>query len=82
MDHESDNYGNRGWYFWYSLQRIIKVTGGLGGWRTSRDYPNHNIIENGQNTEMSPGGNLRRLALTQTPVKNHPLKLMLKTLKE
>ena len=31
--------------------------------------------EDGQNTEMSPG-DLRRLAVTQTPVKNHQLILM------
>ena len=33
------------------------------------------IIENGQNTEKSPG-DLRRLAVTQTPVKDHQLMLM------
>ena len=33
------------------------------------------------NPEMSPG-DLRRLAVTQTPVKNHQLTLMWKTLKE
>ena len=33
------------------------------------------IIENGQNTKKSPG-DLRRLAVTQTPVKNHRLTLM------
>ena len=33
------------------------------------------IAEDGQNTETSPG-NLRRLAVTQTPVKNHQLILM------
>ena len=41
----------------------------------SRDHPNDNIIENGQNTETSPG-DLRRLAVTQTSVKNHQLTLM------
>ena len=39
------------------------------------------ITKNGQNTEKSPG-DLRRLAVTQTPVKNHQLKLMWKTLRE
>ena len=33
------------------------------------------IIENGQNTEKSLG-DLRRLAVTQTPVKDHQLTLM------
>ena len=36
---------------------------------------------NGQNTEKSPG-DLRRLVVTQTPLKNHQLTLMWKTLKE
>ena len=54
---------------------LLKVTGGLGGWRRSGDHPNYDIIENGQNTEKSPGY-LRRLAVTQTPVKDHQLTLM------
>ena len=33
------------------------------------------LIEKGQNTKKSPG-DLRRLAITQTPVKNHRLTLM------
>ena len=59
---------------------IIKRPGGLGNWRTGRDYPNDSIAKNGQNPETSPG-DLRRLAVTQTPVKNHQLTLMRKTLK-
>ena len=35
-------------------------------------------MENGQNTEKSPG-DLRRLAVTQNPVKDHQLMLMGKT---
>ena len=30
MEHESDSYTNCNWCFWYSHQRIIKETGGLG----------------------------------------------------
>ena len=63
MEHESDNYTNRNWCFWYSHQRINKGTGGLGKKRTSGDHPNHSLIENGQNTEKSPG-DLGRLAVT------------------
>ena len=37
------------------------------------------IIENGQNTEKTPG-DLRRLAVTQPPLKDHHLTLMWKTL--
>ena len=58
--------------------RITKGTGGLGISRTSGDHSNNNIIENGQTTKKSPG-DLRRLAVTQTPVKNHRLTLMWKT---
>ena len=65
---------NRYWCFWYSNQRIIKGTEELGLRSTSGDHPNYNIIENGQNTEKSPG-DLRKLAVTQTPVKDYQLKL-------
>ena len=76
--HEGDNYTNNDWC---SHPKIIKKTGRLGGWRMSGDHPNYSIIENGHNTEKSPG-DLKRLAVTQTPVKNHQLKVMWKTLKE
>ena len=62
------------WCFWYSHQRIIKGSRGLGGWKTKGDHPNYYITENGHNTEKSHG-DLRRLAVTQTPVKNRLLKL-------
>ena len=50
-------------------------TGGFGNKTTSGDHPNYSIVEIGQNTEKSPG-DLRRLAVTQTPVKNHQLTLV------
>ena len=51
---------------------IIKGRGGLGSGRTSGEYPNDSITENGQNTKKSPE-DLMRIAVTQTPVKNHQL---------
>ena len=45
----------------------------------SGDHPNNSIIENGQNTEKSHG-EWRRLAFTQTPVKDHQLNVMWETL--
>ena len=82
MEHEGDDYTNPDWCIRYSKKRIIEGTEGLGSWRTSGDHPNYTIVENGQNTEKSPG-DLRRLAVTQTPVKDHQLMLMgKKTLKE
>ena len=52
----------------------------LGNNRTSGHYTNYSFIEIGQNTENSPG-DLKRIAVTQTPVKDHQLTLMRKTLK-
>ena len=64
-----------------AFDTVTKGTGGLGNWQTSRVYQNDCIIENGQNTKES-SENLRRLAVTQTPMKDHQLPLMWKTLKE
>ena len=79
MEHEGDNYTNCDWCFWHVNSRIIKGPGRFRSWRPSGDHPNNSIIENDQNTEKSPG-DLRRLAVTQTPVKDHQLTLMWKTL--
>ena len=72
---------NCDWCFWHYNLRIIKRPGRLGSLRTGRDYPNDSIVENGQNPETSPA-DLRRLAVTQTPVKSHQLTPMWKTLNE
>ena len=64
-----------------TTQKLSKGTGGLRNQRTSRDHPNYCIIKIGQNTEKSPGY-LRRLAVTQTTMKNHQLTLVWKTLQE
>ena len=59
---------------------LFKGLGDLEVGRRGRDYPNDSVSENGQNPETSPG-DLRTLAVTQTPVKNHQPTLMWKTLK-
>ena len=74
MEHESDGDTNCNWCSWYSQQRIGKGTGGLENKRTSGDHPNYNIIKIGPNTEKSPA-DIRRLAVTQTPVEDHQLTL-------
>ena len=51
------------------------MSGGLGNKRTNGDHLNYSFIKIGQNTEKSPG-DLRRLAVPQTPVRNHRLTLM------
>ena len=79
MEHKSDcnTYCNS--RTWNSHQRIGTGNGGIGNKSTSGDHQNYSIIEICQNTENSPG-DLRRL-VTQTPVENHQLTLVLKTLK-
>ena len=59
----------------YIHQRIDTRTRGLRNKMTSGDHPNYSIVEYGQNTEKSPG-DLRRLTVTQTPVKDYRLRLM------
>ena len=76
MKHEGDDYTNRDWY-----KGLSKGLEDLEDGGTSGDHPNYSIVENGQNTDKSPG-DLKRLAVTQTPVKDHQLTLMWKTLKE
>ena len=53
-----------------SHQRINKGTGRLGNKRTSGDHSNYNIIEIVQNMEES-SGDLRRLVVIQTPIRNY-----------
>ena len=58
-----------------ALGTIPKVlVNGLGNHRMSEDHPDYN-------TEKIPG-DIRGLALTQTPLKNHYLTLELKTVKK
>ena len=75
MEHESDGDTNRNWCAQYSHQRIGTGTGSLGNKRSRGDHPNYGIIEISQNSERSPR-DLRRLAVTQTSVKDHQLTLM------
>ena len=56
-------------------QGLVKRIGGLRNKRTSGEHPNYSIVQIGQNTEKC-SGDLRRLAVTQTLVKHHQLKLV------
>ena len=67
MEHESDDDINCNWYTWNDSQRLSKRAVEVGNKRTTGDHPNYWIIKVGQNTEKSPI-DLRRLAVTQTPV--------------
>ena len=50
-------------------QRLGKKTEGTGYQRENWGYPDHGIVKIILNTEKSPG-NLGRLVVIQTPVKN------------
>ena len=80
MEYESGGDTNCNSCTRYSHKRIGAGTEGLGNKRTGGDSLNFSIVDIGQKTEKSPG-DLRRLAVLQTPVKNHQLKLVGKTLK-
>ena len=69
VEHESDGDTSCNWCSWCSHQMIGTRTGELGNKRMSVDHTNYCIIERDQNTEKSHG-DLRRLAVTQTPVRN------------
>ena len=53
------------------------TTGGTGDQRENRDHTDHSIVKIDENTEKSPG-DLRRLAVTHTSVKDHQLTLVWK----
>ena len=57
-----------------NLRRLRKETGRVGNKRMSQDHPNYSIAQISQNTENGPGD--LRLAVTQTPVKDHQLTLV------
>ena len=80
VGHESDSDTNCNWCSWYNHQRFGKMTRWHGNKRMGGDNSNYSIVEIGQNTEKSPG-DLKRLAVTQTPERNHRLTLVWKTRK-
>ena len=59
MEHEGDRGTN------WSPQRLGKETEGTGDQRKNRDHPDNRIVENGQNSEKSPGDR-RRFDVSQT----------------
>ena len=75
MEYESDGHRNSKWCTRNDPQMFGKWARRLGNRKTSWDHPNYTIAKIGQNTMKSPG-NLRRLAVTQTPVKGHQLTLV------
>ena len=75
MEHESDSDIICNWHSQYSHQMIGTGIGKLRNKKPSGDHSKYSIVEIGQNTKKSPG-DLRRFAVTHTPVKDHQLTLM------
>ena len=74
IEHENDDNTNCNWCTRYCNKMIGTRAGRLGNKRMSGDHPNYSTFKISQNTERSPG-DMRRLAVTQTPVENHQLTL-------
>ena len=71
MQHEAVGNTNCNWFSRNGPIRIGKGTGRHRNKRTSGHNPNYSIIKIGQNIEKR-SRDLRRLAITQTPVKQPP----------
>ena len=80
MPNEGDGAISYNWSTWDDPQGLWKETGIVKNQSTNRDNPSYSTIMIGQNTEKCLG-DLRKLAVTQTPVKDHQLTLMWKTCK-
>ena len=71
MEHAGGSDTNFTWCTWNGPQKIGRV----GNLRKNQDQSDYSTVEIGWNTEKSPG-DLRRLAVIQTPVKTHQLMLV------
>ena len=80
MWNKTGSDSNCNWCSWSILQMINSGTGGFGNKKTSRDHPNYSTVDIGQNSEKYLG-DLKWLAIAQTPVRNRRLTLVRKTLK-
>ena len=68
MEYESDSDTNRYWYTRNNSQRLGKGIGRVSNQKTIGDHRDYGIVKTSPNTVKSPG-DLRRLAVTQTPMK-------------
>ena len=75
MEYEGDGYTVCNWRAWNGRQRLGKQAKRVENQRTNRDHPNYSINQIGQNIEKSRG-DLKRLAVTQIPLKDHQLTIV------
>ena len=77
VEHEGEVDTNCNWCAWNGPQRLRKKTVGIRNQSQNRNNPDYSIVKMGQYTE-NHSGDLRRLAVTHAPVKDHELKSMWK----
>ena len=75
VEHVSNNDSNCYWYVCSGTKRLGEDSGKVRNWRTNGDHPNYDIDKSDKNTKKNPE-DLRRLAITQIPVKDHQLTLV------
>ena len=68
MKHDVDGDTNCGWSTWNNPKQTCNASGWLEN-NIVRDHPDYNIIRIDQDTEKIPG-DLKRLAVIKTTVKN------------
>ena len=75
VEYEGDGDTNCNRCTWNDSYGLGEKTGRTGNQRKNRDHQKHNIVKIGQNTGKSLG-NLKKLAVTQNPARDHPLTLV------
>ena len=74
MDYKGEGVTNCNWDTRNNPQSLGKGTKEIENKRTTGNHQYFRIIKIGQNTEKSPG-ELKRFAVTQTPLRHHQLTL-------
>ena len=77
MEHERGVYTNGNWYAWNDSQKIRKGAGRVRNGRTDREHKNYSIAKIDQKTEKRPE-DVRKVAATQSPVKDRQLNFVWK----
>ena len=81
MEDEGDDDTNSNSSVPCNLQMVGRRTGGFGNKTRSGEHPSCSVVKLDQSTKKSPQ-DLRRVAITQTPVENHQLTLVWDILNE
>ena len=83
MEHERESYGgtNCKWFTWNDLRKLGMEANIIRNRGMIWDHPNYSTAEVDQNTKKN-SVDLRRLAITQTSVKDHQLTLIWQIRKE